>query len=242
MQPVRFLERTGQPGPLATPPKPLPLPPRVHRSAGAPIAIALVYDRAWSKDKGFDLFGDKNRLKQFGVWASYDIWSLSKRAIVAAEVGWSGWVEKSHEMDGALGTQLGMSRVHIGANLRYVIEPWLQPHLRVAAGGSFLDIEIRSTENNLDTTFRDWHFAPFASIGAGFLLRTPTRLFESRSGDFASLSMGVLLEGGYLLSGAPSFSLKPKDRPDNLIALTSADLGKLDCSAGYFRISLVVRF
>jgi hypothetical protein len=238
--PVRFLEKTQRSNPMAKAPK--TEPPRPVRSAGAPIAIALVYERAWATDSGYNLFGDKNRVKQFGLWASYDIWTVSPRLILAAEGGWAGWEEKSHYMDAVFQTRLSTGTFHLGANLRYAVQPWLQPHIRVAGGVSLLDVEIKSTENDVETSFKDHDVSPFASIGAGFMLRTPTRLFETNSGDFASLSMGVVLEGGYTFGAPASFTLEPKEKSNERILLKSADLGKLDRSAGYLRISLVVRF
>jgi hypothetical protein len=153
-----------------------------------------------------------------------------------------GWDERSDYLDGQIDTQLVTSSIHLGLTLRYAIEPWLQPQVRAAAGLSVLEMRLKCMENNERTEFDDKDLSPFASVGGGLFLRTPTRLFETQNGDFASLSLGVLVEGGYTLAQAASFSLQPKDDRTNAITLKSAELGKLDRSGPYLRISLVVRF
>jgi hypothetical protein len=232
--------RVAEPRPAVK--SPAAAEPIIHRPAGAALAIALVYERAWVDDRGYGLFGDRNRVRQFGVWVGHDFWSLTDRLIMAGEAGWAAWDERSDYWEEQLETSLVTSSLHVGVSLRYVLEPWLQPQLRAAVGLSVLELELKSLENDLETKFLDRHLMPFASVGAGIFLRTPTRLLESKNGDFASLSMGVLVEGGYTLTGSAPFSLKPKDRPKQAISLKSADLGSVDRSGPYVRISLVVRF
>lgn len=241
-QSTRFLERSEVPNAKPNPPTIAPAPPRPIRSAGAPLALAVVFERSWANDQGYDLFGGKSKIRQFGLWVAHDIWSMSPRVILAAEAGWAGWDEKSDYLDTDVETQLTTGSLHLGANIRYTLEPWLQPQLRVAAGVSFLEMKIASIEDNSSVTFSDRAVLPFLSLGGGVLLRTPTRLFESKTGNFASLSMGVLVEGGYTLAGVGSFSLNPEAHSDEDIEIRSVDLGKLDRSGGYLRISVVVRF
>jgi hypothetical protein len=241
-QSTRFLERIKGPNAKPNPPTIAPAPPRPVRSAGSSLALAIVFERSWANDRGYDVFGDRSRVRQVGLWVAHDIWSISQRVIVAAEAGWVGWDETSDYLDTDVETKLTTGSLHVGANIRYTLEPWLQPHLRLAVGVSFLEMKIESIEDSSAATFSDRRVLPFGSLGGGLFLRTPTRLFENKRGNFASLSLGVLVEGGYTLAGAASFSLKPKEHSKEDIEINSADLGKLNRSGGYVRISLVVRF
>ena len=79
-------------------------------------------------------------------------------------------------------------------------------------------------------------------MGAGFLLRTPTRLFENAQGALASLSVGLLVEGGYTLVGPAKLALVPTDTPLQAIDLQEPALGELNRSGPYVRASVVLRF
>jgi hypothetical protein len=97
--------------------------------------------------------------------------------------------------------------------------------------------------NAPEQTFEDSGFAPFGSLGLGFTLRTPTRMFETHRGQLASLSLGLMVEAGYTLSAPLALSLHDDDAEDDGdIALTDAELGELQRSGPYLRFSLVTRF
>ena len=96
----------------------------------------------------------------------------------------------------------------------------------------------------LDATtqhFEDDGIAPFGSAGLGLTLRTPTRTFEDRRGNLASLSFGLMIEGGYTLSAPLDFKLDGPGPRKSDITLSEADLGELDRSGPYVRVSLVGR-
>lgn len=210
-----------------------------------PIALALVYDRAWSNDEGYDLFGDRNRVRQFGIWFSYDVWSPYRRIILGGEVGWAGWPEKSRYEEQDLNALLLTSTLHAGVNLRFVFMPWLQPYLRVAGGVTLMGVEFQSDRDPIYDVKRDflkWDASPFGSFGGGLLVGTPPRFFETESGGFSTLSMGVMVEGGYTLAVPASFALKPKSDEDRRIKLKSAKLGDFNSSGAYLRPSLFIRF
>jgi hypothetical protein len=58
----------------------------------------------------------------------------------------------------------------------------------------------------------------------------------------ASLSVGLLLEGGYTLVGPASLALDPTDTPSQAIDLQEPTLGELNRAGPYIRTSLVIRF
>jgi len=246
-EPRRFLQRSDQryfPGevPGARPQGPAPVappePPRVRGDAGAAFGLGLAVDLDWNLDEGYDLYGEDDVAPRLGLWFSYDLLQLGKRAILAAEIGASSGMDSTNWPFGDLDTSLNVTRFHLAADLRYALWPVLQPYLRLAAHGSLVKMELNFPD---DESFTDKDFSGGGSLGVGFTVRTPTRLFENRQGKFASLSVGVLFEGGYMLASPVSFDLGGKGSDDR-IEVTSASLGELDLSGPYFRTSLVVRF
>jgi hypothetical protein len=83
---------------------------------------------------------------------------------------------------------------------------------------------------------------PFASFGAGLTLRTPTRVFEDRGGRMASLSVGLMVEGGYALRAPLELNLDGPGPGDGDIALSEGSLGELSRSGPYVRTSIVLRY
>jgi hypothetical protein len=67
-------------------------------------------------------------------------------------------------------------------------------------------------------------------------------LFESRRGTFAALSFGVMVEGGYALVAPLSVTLDGDGPAETDIALAEAELGELERSGPFMRVSLVARF
>ena len=126
----------------------------------------------------------------------------------------------------------------------------LQPHARLAAGAAFLNAELEEngvtyrdgSTGILDGELFDSLVSPFASLGLGFTLRTPTRLFEDEKGHLAALSAGFMLEGGYTLAAPVEVALDGPGPGDQGIALREPGLGELKRSGPYVRGSLVMRF
>ncbi len=249
-QQYRFLERVKEPDPKGPPPVIPERPSRPRSPAGAPVALALAIQHGWNKDAGYDLFSDDDVASRVDIWFSHDIWSLHPRAILAAEVGLGSGMESSEELLGSIESTLRTNVVYAGAYLRYVVESWLQPYARVAAGAAVVGVEfyVRDPGSEADDEhFEDQGLSPVGSLALGLMVRTPSRAFENSKGEFASLSLGLMVEGGYAATSAMSFALKPADddsRDDNgnEVESRSAELGELSRSGGYVRTSLVVRF
>lgn len=245
--PYRFLQRSeghyfrGQrTGPRPTGPAPRlePEPPRVRGDAGAAIGIGLSFEQDWNRDEGYDLFGEDDVAQRVSVWFSHDLLSFGERTVLAGELGvGSGVDETSGEFD-SMKTSLNNTRLQVAAYVRHAIWPVLQPHLRLAGHVSFIKAELDFAG---DENFSDRDISGGGSLGAGFMVRTPTRLFENRKGDFASLSLGLLFEGGYTLASPVTFDLVDDEQADR-IEVRSARLGELELSGPYFRAGLVVRF
>jgi hypothetical protein len=123
-------------------------------------------------------------------------------------------------------------------NLRYTLTRWLFPHLRAGVGMITSVAEFSDDSGNLRA--HDRASGVSGTLGGGFTLRTPRRAFETRRGRLASVSIGVLVEGGYVLAPAADYTLRPKHQAD--LAQSAIQLGKLDQGDAYLRILGVVRF
>jgi hypothetical protein len=116
---------------------------------------------------------------------------------------------------------------------------WLWPQLRLALGA----IDTRFRADHLaadDHHYRGHDTHLVGTVGAGVTLRTPARLFETERGRAASLSLGVLLDGGYTFAREATMTATPQGDGD--IARTGFALGGLARSGAYARVVMVARF
>jgi hypothetical protein len=201
-------------------------------------SIALSLDSLFYNDPGYDLFDDNDVSSRFGLWGSYDVAELAPRTVLAIELG-AGF--ESHEQavwEGQLQSELDSQTFSVGASLRYGLLSWLDPQLRAAGGLSLFAFQLKTDD---ETGFEDHAVSGFASLGAGVLLHTPERLFETKQGSYASFEVGFLIEAGYALRSAVEFELDSESSALP-IALTQASLGELALAGPYIRSSLLVRF
>jgi len=227
-------QRAGQEAQQAPQPEPVR-----HGDAGAVIAVGLSMELPWHTESAFDLFSENDVGQRYGLWATYDVLALGESAFVAAGAGFD--VEQMEVEDlfaSSLDTELSAVVLYGTAVLRYVPVDWLQPHARLSLGGQF----VRSRLAFGDNTYQNDGDLPFGSLGAGFTLRTPTRLFESRRGDMAALSFGIMIEGGYALVSTLEMKVDGRGPDDRDITLIESDLEDLDRSGPFMRMSLVARF
>jgi hypothetical protein len=117
----------------------------------------------------------------------------------------------------------------------------------VSGGAALVDMELSSRQPAETFTEGggepfDSAVSPFGSLGLGVLLRTPTRMFENRRGAYASLSLGLMFEGGYTLAAPVDMKLAADGAGERDVALVESELGELERSGPYARISAVARF
>jgi len=215
-----------------------PPPPRRHGNAGAPFAIGVGGDVLWRAKDAYRPFRQARRGGAFDLLATYDVWTPTRGAIVAAGVSMR-FEELSKDLAGdALSLSLGQTTVQAELMARYGVSSVLWPHLRVGVGLVSTQIDVDDLRGGLALDGRDNGVS--STFGAGFTLRTPARLFETWRGRLASLSLGLLLEGGYVLAQDATPKLDPSRDGDVPRATFSA--GTLERSGAYLRILGVVRF
>jgi hypothetical protein len=223
------------------PPEKHPLrvrPPRRHGDAGAPFAFGIGAALSWPEDDGYRVAGIGERHSNLDLFASYDVWQPVRPLVLSVGASFQA-------LSSADDAQADLTQRTIQADLmaRYSLASWLVPHLRASFGTVGTHFEVHDEglrTDGADVTFEDDHWGVAGTLGAGLSLRTPTRLFETYGGRLASLSLGVLVEGGYTLAQAAQLDF----RGDVTSGLDErrASPGDLDRSAPYLRIQGVVRF
>ena len=214
--------------------------PRSCGDAGAPFALGIALSTPFHGDASFDAFDDDDVGLGLGAWLAYDVLALGGATFLALELDYGNQHEDS---DALLGARRERAR-HACALRRTPAAlraaSVFQPHLRLAGGAAYSAMQLRTSSP--EQRFEDSGFAPFGSLGLGFTVRTPTRMFETRGGDLASLSLGLMVEAGYTLTAPLALSLQDDEADAGEIALTDAELGELQRSGPYLRFSLVTRF
>ena len=209
-----------------------PIEPRRYGDAGAPFALGVGGSLLWRNEHAYRVLSDHTNNGALDVFATYDLWSTPHGLVMAL-----GASLRSEARVGDRDYDLHNNAVQAEALTRYGVTSWLWPHVRLAVGA----VTTRFTQHDrvADIVYEDRSNSVVGTFGAGFTLRTPTRLFETHRGRLASLSLGVLVEGGYTVAKPASLDLTPT-KPGEVTRATFS-LGQIDRSAPYLRIMAVVR-
>jgi hypothetical protein len=249
---------TGSPGPAraaegeaAAAAQAAPALPAVPFTVGADLVSF------YGRSDPMKLFSASAARATAGVSASYDLFHPGARTTVAVGAGWFG-----DHTDNSWGNTnraaLDVDTFYASAVARYGVLPWLEPMVRLTAGGAwgranlglgqgnqpfFEDDGGGSTNWSLTSDRRAASFT--ASAGAGLRLRSnPFRPSNTKMPFFA---LSATIEGGYAVATAMSFTLttpRPSDDKiaDDRIPGTAIALGSVDRSRPYFRVGLGLHF
>jgi hypothetical protein len=190
-------------------------------------------------DVGFERFDLGRWSPRFGLFVAYDLLPIHEQVTLLVELGAALERDEADNLLG-VGTSAALSSqtLHLGVGLRWDPWPWLSPHARLWGGASLFQLEVTGTSDAFDTGYAT---SVFGALGAGFVLHTPPRAFESSSGHMSAFQVGLLFEVGYALRSAIDFRLRTSPDPRR-IEVIDASLGSLDLSGGYFRCAGLVRF
>lgn len=208
--------------------------PRRYGNAGAPFAFAAGPGVLWHNESAHSVYSDHVYNVALELFGTYDVWSPLPRTIIAAGVSLRSELLgadhdltiRNHSVQGELMARFGATR-------------WLWPHLRVGVGAITTRFRLH-TPKGQGSSYEDRDTNVVSTFGAGLTVRTPGRLFETRGGHLASLSLGLLIEGGYTLAPAAQLRAKPTEHSD--LPRTTFALGGLERGGGYLRVMGVVRF
>jgi hypothetical protein len=232
-----------QPGARPYPPPRYRLPPpilspvtpekRSYGDAGAPFSLGVGGVLIW-RNEAHERFGNQKTNGGLDLFASYDLWAPARSTFVV-----SGGA--SYRRDRRQRTELADLTDHLlTAELtgRMRATSWLWPHVRAGVGVAITHVSVKDALADLKFSDRDTHVA--GSFAAGFTLRTPTRALEDHRGRRASLSLGVMFEGGYTL--APDASLRPEPEERGDIRRSSPGGFKAETRGAFLRILGLIRF
>jgi hypothetical protein len=216
------------------PPRLTPIqPPRRHGDAGGPWALGMAVDVSWRDDPGYHYVTRHRASGEFELFASHDVLEIGRPLVVSAGLSYRHFGSKAQ-------SDLSLDQHALQGDLvaRVTAASWLFPHVRASFGVVTSKLELDSDQHDISLTVHDTNW--LATFGGGATLRTPARLFESRRGKLASLSFGIILEGGYVL--APAADFHQRGSHGEGIARAPLSLGLLDRKAPYLRIGMVTRF
>jgi hypothetical protein len=206
-------------------------PKRRYGNAGAPFMFGVGASLRFRSDRGYRQLRAGKQQSEFELSAAYDVFQPVRRIVFAAGLDY-----RYAALGDPDSLQVRTNAVQVDLIARYTLALWLFPYLRAGVGAQLTRIDLD------DDVFRahDRSAGATGSIGAGFTLQTPRRLFETHGGRLASLSFGLLLEGGYAFASAADYKLKIKSSGD--LPVARIPLGKLDLGGPYLRILGVLRF
>ncbi len=184
------------------------------------------------RNEDHERFGADNPGGGVNVFASYDVFAASS-LIVAAGLDYRHDARSRTSL-----AELKDNLLTADLTARLRLASWLWPHVRAGVGLAVTHVALHDRAASIKFDDRDVGVA--GSFGAGFTLRTPKRLFETHRGNLASLSFGVLLEGGYTLAQDATLTPSPSRGAD--VRRVSSASFTAERSAAYLRILGVVRF
>jgi hypothetical protein len=206
-------------------------PPRIN--------LALNVDELWHTQRSYDLFSDSNLQVSFGASVGYAVWVQGPWSIVP-EIGF-GLDERSGgpSYGGVVqSSQLDSVRGYAGARVRYLLLPFLEPHVRLAGGIEWLDAAVRSSSGE---SFEGSAKPVFGTFGAGFSLHTVPGALTRQRGGLGALVLGAVIEGGYTVAQSMDLALAPAGTAPR-VQTETASFGTLERSGPYVRIAADVRF
>jgi len=189
-----------------------------------PFGLFLDISPLWLRSRGYDLFSKNDISTRIGLTMEADVLELPKKTYLSVDV--NGSIENaSDKVMGGLSTELSAMNLGAGARIRRDWHPLFSTHAIALGGVSRLKTTLGSGDANI-------HWLPAIQIGAG--------ISSSLPGD-AKVRPGVLVEGGYYLSGSADLRLTSSN-VDNAIAQQSASLGSLNRSGAYLRFAIFARY
>jgi hypothetical protein len=212
---------------------------RTPGDARAHFTLGVEINEVARPDSGFERFELGKLSPRFGVFLAYDLVPIREQLTLFVELG-AGF--EHDQSDNLLGldtsAELSSQTLHAGLGLRWDPLTWLSPQLRAWGGASLFQLDVRGTNEAFDTGYAT---SVFGALGAGFVLHTPPRTFETNTGSLAALQLGLLVEAGYALRSAIDFRLHTQPDPRR-IEVIDASLGGLSLSGAYVRFAAVLRF
>jgi hypothetical protein len=206
---------------------------RRYGDAGAPFAIGMGGAIRFRSDAGYQKLHAGDHQTELDLFASYDVYQPVRRIVIAAGLNY-----RNAQLGDDQTVAINTNAIQADVIARYTLTTFLFPQIRAGVGAQLSRIDLEDSSGQFSA--HDHSASASGSIGAGLTIQTPRRLFETRRGRLASLSLGVLVEGGYAFAAAANYHLKVSSDSD--LADSEIALGKLDLGGPYLRINGVVRF
>jgi hypothetical protein len=210
-------------------------------AAESPWSATIEVGPVWHHDASHTAFhDDSNAPTVAGLAFGRDLAHLGPLLTLGVEAAWTN-EGSTARVRNAFTTSLYTNRLHGGLIARVELWRYLTPYVRLTAGAAHLDARVNGSSGDALTTTA---WTPQGSLGAGLLL-TSGQWFRGLGWPRGKLAIGV--EGGYQYTlptqlevavPAPASETAAADR----LPGQSVNLGTLNPSAAYLRITFNVRF
>jgi hypothetical protein len=217
---VRQTEPRVIPAPLAAAAPPPPVVPKTR----FPFGLFFDVSPLWQRSRGFDLFSRRDLSPRVGLTAEMDVVEIDRDTQFSLDLS-AAMEQASDTVLGSLETRFTSHHVLFGGRLRRAWHPLFDTHLTVLGG-----VDRTSTKIGFGGASVDW--LPMAQLGAGLSGMMPGQ-YRTRP--------GMLIEGGYVLSKKVDLPLSSAE-VDAAIERSTANLGTLNRSGPYLRVSIFLRY
>jgi hypothetical protein len=246
--------QTAEPPAVATAAPPAVSAPAPARS---PLRFSLSVDaiNEWHLDSSYAIFSRKRHVVTAGGTVTADVVRMGRSTLAlglgfhgdelsapwAGDGGSSPFADRSGSHQAQLQTYTGT----LSALLRWELHPWLQPHMRLAADGTWGRFKLSASDG---TALDDESFSPGVAAGAGFRLRTHTigTNLQGRGGNLG-FALGLTVEGGFHFGTPLSFEMARSKPADDKLAADQLPgpkvaVGDFGRSQPYLRFSFALLF
>jgi hypothetical protein len=195
------------------------------RKTRYPLALFIDVSPVWQTSRGYDLFADNDLSTRYGVTAEVDLIEFGRQTILSVDANGFGETASDNVLSGQLKTEYSAWSSELGFRLRKEFWQVFSVHA-IAMGGT----------SRITTKFDDgvatscW--VPVGHLGGGVSASLPGPMV---------IRPGLLLEGGYFVSGSADLKLK-QDAGNGTLRQMEATLGDLSRSGPYVRVSVFARF
>lgn len=198
--------------------------PPVPRKTRYPFGLFLDFSPLWQTSRAFDLFSNRDLSLRTGLTIEADLLEVDEGTYLSVDLNGS-FENASDVVLGNFDTELSVANIAGGLRLRK--EFWSVVGAHVIALGGASHIETRFDEGRESDAW-----VPTAQLGAGLSGMLP---------NSKRVQPGLLVEGGYFLSGSTDLTLK-SSVIDGALAQQTTALGSVERSGPYLRFSIFARY
>lgn len=218
-----------------------PAPERSNHRPDGIISLSMDVPVFFRNDRGYDFFTTKDSFVNLGASLGVDLWSITERWILSAELSTMYEKANSHNvLGGTFNTYWSALSGTGGVKLRFRLFRWLSPHARIWGGVTYTRAEWKDLAER-KPYYKTWSPGGVGGAGLGATFHTPGWKIFKRTKRFPILSAGLLIEGGFSVGAKVSIKSTGDDTGSHPLDTLDVEMGTLSRNAPYLLMSAVIR-